>query len=145
MAIRKLRDTTLKAKTVSFRAGPNGEKTESSKGTVDEGWLISPPKIKQWHMEEPYKEDDSGLLLDHPTKTGTAVPATFTVRALINLTKSLLLAISGVLWVTQNTDGLVFILAVGLIAFIFRYSKVRKWRAITDLPTSKIRLLPLEN
>ena len=59
----------------------------------------------------------------------------------INLTKSLLLAISGVLvfQVTQNTDGLVFILAVGLIAFIFRYSKVKKWRAITDLPTSKIR------
>ena len=141
MAIRKLRDTTLKAKTVSFRAGPNGEKTESSKGTADEGWLISPPKIKQWHMEEPYKEDDSGLLLDHPTKTGTAVPATFTVRALINLTKSLLLATGGVLafQVTQNTDGLVFILAVGLIAFIFRYSKVKKWRAITDLPTSKIR------
>ena len=141
MAIRKLRETTLKAKTVSFRAGPNGEKTESSKGTVDEGWLISPPKIKQWHMEEPYKEDDSGLLLDHPTKTGTAVPATFTVRALINLTKSLLLAIGGVLafQVTQDTDVLVLILAVGLIAFIFRYSKVRKWRAITDLPTSKIR------
>ena len=141
MAIRKLRETTLKSKTVSFSAGPNGEKTESSKGTVDEGWLISPPKIKQWHMEEPYKEDDSGLLLDHPTKTGTAVPATFTVRALINLTKSLLLAIGGVLafQVTQDTDVLVLILAVGLIAFIFRYSKVRKWRAITDLPTSKIR------
>ena len=70
-------------------------------------------------------------------QTGIAVPATFTVRALINLTKSLLLAIGGVLafQVTQDTDGLVFILAVGLIAFIFRYSKVKKWRAITDLPT----------
>ena len=141
MAIRSLRDTTLKAKTVSFRVGPNGEKTESSKGTVDEGWLISPPKIKQWHMEEPYKQDDSGLLLEHPTKTGTAVPAIFTVRSLINLTKSLLLAISGALvfQATQNPDGLLFIFGVGLIVFILRYSKVKKWRAITDLPTSKIR------
>lgn len=103
--------------------------------------MISPPKIKQWHIEEPYKEDDSGLLLDHPTKTGTAVPATFTVRAVINLAKRLLLAIGEVMAfeVTQNTNGLVFICGVGLIVLIFRYDKVRKWRAITDLPTSTVR------
>ena len=39
----------------------------------------------------------------------------------------------------MKSSGIIFILVVGLITFVFRYIKVRKWRAISDLPTSKIR------
>ena len=56
--------------TVSYGVGPNGEKTEPSQGKEGEGWLVKPPQIKHWHLNEPYAEDDRGLLAEHPMNLG---------------------------------------------------------------------------
>ena len=94
MAIRRLSGRKMSGITVSYREGPNGEKTESSQGKEGEGWLVNPPEIEHWHLDEPYREDDAGLLAEHPMNIGTPIPALFTVKSIITLLKLSLIHIS---------------------------------------------------
>lgn len=141
MAIRRLSGQKMSGITVSFRKGPNGEMTEPSQGKEGEGWLVKPPQIKHWHLNEPYAEDDAGLLAEHPMNLGTPIPALFTTKSIIILLKNILLSIAGVLLFieTDESMALIPIFVLGFLGLIINYNRVMKWRKIVDLPTSTIR------
>ena len=106
-----------------------------------EGWLVKPPQIKHWHLNEPYAEDDRGLLAEHPMNLGTPIPALFTTKSIIILLKNILLSIAGVLLFIETNESmaLIPILALGFLGLVINYNRVMKWRKIVDLPTSTIR------
>ena len=141
MAIRRLSGRKMSGITVSYREGPNGEKTESSQGKEGEGWLVNPPEIEHWHLDEPYREDDAGLLAEHPMNIGTPIPALFTVKSIITLLKNILLSIAGVLLFieTDESMALIPILALGFLGLLINYNRIMKWQKMVDLPTSTIR------
>ena len=138
---RSLNELGLKKKSISFGTGPNGEKTQRSKSQDGEGWICKPPKIKSWDLDNPYAEDEQGLLIEHPQNTGTPIPAMFTLRSIIRLLQSLFFVVMAVLIFNQsaNLSAIYFVLFMGILSFIIRYREVRKWRSMSDLPTSTIR------
>ena len=140
-AIKTLSGQKMSGITVSYGVGPNGEKTEPSQGKEGEGWLVKPPQIKHWHLNEPYAEDDRGLLAEHPMNLGTPIPALFTTKSIIILLKNILLSIAGVLLFIETNESmaLIPILALGFLGLVINYNRVMKWRKIVDLPTSTIR------
>ncbi len=141
LAIANIRESSGSGRTVQYTKGPNGERTEPSTGTGSEGWLVAPPQIDAWHMDRPYDPDPSGLLAEHPVNVGTPVPAMFTLRSVLRILQSAILAHFAwlVFSTTGNTDWLYVCLAGGLLIFVTRWLKVRKWRALSDLPTSTAR------
>ena len=141
-AIKTLSGQKMSGITVSYGVGPNGEKTEPSQGKEGEGWLVKPP-LKHWHLNEPYAEDDRGLLAEHPMNLGTPIPALFTTKSIIILLKNILLSIAGVLLFIETNESmaLIPILALGFLGLVINYNRVMKWRKIVDLPTSTIRAI----
>ena len=77
----------LKTLAVSYGVGPNGEKTEPSQGKEGEGWLVKPPQIKHWHLNEPMRRMTE--LAEHPMNLGTPIPALFTTKSIIILLKNI--------------------------------------------------------
>jgi len=141
LAIAKVRESVGSCATVTYEQGPNGELTEPSKGTHSEGWFVVPPQIDAWHVERPYDPDPSGLLAEHPVNVGTPVAAMFTLRSLLRVAQSAFLAFFA-WWVFSTTgspDWLYICLAGGQLLLVSRWLKVRKWRALSDLPTSTVR------
>ena len=65
----------------------------------------------------------------------------FTLRSLLRVAQSAFLAFLA-WWVfstTGSTDWLYICLAGGQLLLVSRWLKVRKWRALSDLPTSTVR------
>ena len=141
MAIRRLSGQKMSGITVSYDAGPNGEMTEPSQGKEGEGWLVKPPEIKHWHLDNSYGQDDAGLLAEHPMNLGTPIPALFTTKSIIILLKNILLSIAGVLLFIETDEfmALIPIITLGFLGLVINYNRVMKWRKIVDLPTSTIR------
>ena len=130
---------------VSYALGPNGERTEVSRGGPAEGWLVQPPPIAAWHLDRPYNEDEGGLLVDHPQNTGTPVPSTLTLQSLIRIAQSAFLVIIARTYLLEsgNPNPLYGALAVGAVILLVQFFRVRKWRAIADRPTSTVRSMPM--
>lgn len=130
---------------VSYAVGPNGERTEVSKGGQKEGWLVQPPPIGAWHLDRPYDEDEGALLDDHPQNVGTPVPATFTLQSLIRIAQSAFMVIIARTYLLESGDpGVLYgALAVGAVILLVQFFRVRKWRALADRPTSTVRSMPM--
>ena len=51
IVIRNLRKLSPGGNDVNYAVGPNQERTQPSKGTETEGWILNPPQINQWNHQ----------------------------------------------------------------------------------------------
>ena len=145
MVIRNLRKLSPGGNDVNYAVGPNQERTQPSKGTETEGWVLNPPQINQWNLASPHSPDEGGLLAEHPRNLGTPVPATFTMYSFLLTIQSLVAGVFVYLAVDKYDDIDPARVGVGIAVLILlvQFFRRRKTMRISDLATSTMQGLPM--
>ena len=145
IVVRNLRNLSPGGTDVHYATGPNQEKTQPSKGTENEGWILNPPQISEWNLASPHSPDDGGMLAEHPRKLGTPVPATFTMYSMLRLIQSFAAGIFVYLAVEKydDVDPARAGVAIALLILLVQFFRRRKTMRISDLATSSMQGLPM--